>query len=189
MHKSIAELRDLDEAERWYRRSLELREPSDIQARGKYLTQLGSIAYERFSESRATGRPGDEVTSHLAKAAQMYHEALEVLPSTAIDRGVTHNQLGSIYESAGDLERAMHHFQQAIRFAEQEGNSYSAGNRRFNLARLLFMAGRLDDARAYAAAALANYLAFDDRLAAEATHRVQQLIADLDQAERQEVEA
>jgi tetratricopeptide (TPR) repeat protein len=97
-HMDIPAIRDLPQAERWYRRSLELRDERDRLGRGKCLGQLGYVAFERFQEARSAGRPEAELVGHLNTAVGFYHQALDLLPDNAVnDLAVTHNQLGMIY--------------------------------------------------------------------------------------------
>jgi hypothetical protein len=49
-HIEIADLRDLDEAERCVRKSYDLRYSNDTMGRGQCLALLGLIAYERFKD-------------------------------------------------------------------------------------------------------------------------------------------
>src|SRR6185369_12117222 len=51
--KDIPALRDLAQAERWYRCSLEFHDERDQLGRGKCLSQLGYVAWERFKEAQA----------------------------------------------------------------------------------------------------------------------------------------
>src|SRR5206468_9122597 len=81
--KDLPDLRDLDQAERWYLRSLELRDERDRLGRGRCANQLGSVAYERFREARTAGRPEEELLRHLNEAVRLYHEALNLLPADA----------------------------------------------------------------------------------------------------------
>jgi len=105
-----------------------------------------------------------------------------MMPATAVtERGITHNQLGVIYRNIGDIDRALHHYQQDIRYCEQGGDIFGAGQTRFNVAIALLDAGRLPDAHAYAEAALANFRTFGDR-AADLIQSTEGLIAAIDQA-------
>ncbi len=117
----------------------------------------------------------------LNDAAQHYQQALQLFPSSAIDDlGVTHHhQLGYIFGEVRDIDRALQHYQQSIRYKEQAGNIFAAGETRFNVAIDLLLAARHDDARAYAEAALANFRKFGDCAAAQ-IQRAEQLIADID---------
>jgi tetratricopeptide (TPR) repeat protein len=161
-------LRDLDRAERSYRRSLELHKSSDHLGRGNCLGQIGSICYERFKEAQAAQKEDVELLGYLSSALGFYNQALKMLPPDAIDGlGVTHNQLGLVYASVGDLEQALSHYRDAIRYREMTGDHYRAGQTRLNVARTLANSGRLDDAREYAEAAIRSFQYFGDRAAAE----------------------
>jgi tetratricopeptide (TPR) repeat protein len=115
-------------------------------------------------------------------ALRYYLQALQLYPQTEITgRGVIHNQLGYIFGEVGDIDRALHHYQQDIRYSEQAGDIFGAGQTRFNVAVDLLNARRFDDARAYAEAALANYQSFGAR-AADKVQRAEGLLADINQA-------
>jgi tetratricopeptide (TPR) repeat protein len=180
-YEGIADLRNLDEAERWYRKSLDLRAPDDRLGRGQCVGQLGQVAYARFKDARTAKRPVEELVRHIAEAARLYEQSLDMMPATAVtDRGAFHNQLGNIYSDAGDIDRALHHYQQDIRYCEQAGDIFGAGQTRLNVAMTLATAGRLPDARAYAEAALANFRTFGDR-ATDIIQTTERMIADIDQ--------
>ena len=153
-YKDIPAIRDLPQAERWYRRSLELTDERDRLGRGKCHDQLGYVAFERFQEARSAGRPEAELVGHLNTAVGFYHQALDLLPDNAVnDLAVTHNALGAIYRTAGDIDRALPHYREAIRYQEAPGNVYGAAETRFNVALALAQSGRVADAREYARAA------------------------------------
>ena len=180
--KDVSDLRNLDEAERWYRKSLDLRPPNDGLGRGGCVAQLGLVAFERFKDASAADRPVEELKRHLGEAARLYDQALNMFPSTAVtERGTAHNMLGVISSNAGDVERALHHFRQAIQVADKTDDTFEAGRIRFNVALVLSAANRLTEAGAYAKASLASYQAFSGA-ATDEIHRVQQLIADIDKA-------
>ena len=103
-----------------------------------------------------------------------------MLPSNAVDDlAVAHNALGAIFQQAGDLDRAVHHYRESIRYEEIQGNLYGAAQTRFNVALALANAGRLEDALLYAQAALRNFATFGDR-AAEMIQRTQGLIGQIE---------
>lgn len=157
-YKDIPALRDLAQAEQWYRRDLELTPESDSLGRGKTLGQLGLVAYERFEEARQAGAPEEMLLKHLNAALQAYQEALAMTPPDAIDSlAVKHNQLGNIYTSAGQAEPAVAHYREAIRFFEAAGDLYSAALTRENVAIAYADAGQFADALLFARAALRNY--------------------------------
>jgi tetratricopeptide (TPR) repeat protein len=174
-YKDLSAVRDLAEAERWYQRSLEMREEQQPHGRARGLGQLGIVAYERFNEALAARRPEKELIEHLDAALRSCHEALELIPPDAVnDLAVTHNLLGLICSRAGDLDRALPHYQHSIRYREEQGDLYGAAQTRGNVAITLAKVGRLADARAYALAALRNYETYGDRAADEIqnTHRL-----------------
>jgi tetratricopeptide (TPR) repeat protein len=173
-------LRDLAQAERWYKRALELFEHAPRQAH--CLGQLGNVAHERFKEAQAAKRPEEELLQHINDALRFYHQALDLLPPDAVDDlAVTHNLLGNIYSNAGDLDRALPHYRESIRYREMQGNLYGAAQTRFNVALVLAEAGRLSDAREYAHAALRNFQTYGDR-AADKIEKTQGLIAKIEGA-------
>ena len=157
-HMIVPGIRDLDRAEHWYRVSLERRDEQDRIGRGSCLGQLGGIAGSRFSEARAEGRPQEELQRYLDKAAERYREALDLLPPDAVEElAAAHGQLGSLYGDAGDLDRALTHYDDSIRLAEGAGKLHDAAETRFNVAFDLAQAGRLQDALGYARAALRGF--------------------------------
>lgn len=64
-YMDIPALRDLAQAERWYRRALELFDERDHNGRALALGQLGLVACERFQEARAANKPEEELLQHL----------------------------------------------------------------------------------------------------------------------------
>jgi TPR repeat protein len=175
-YKDLSALRDLDQAVYWYRRSLELRDERDRLGRGRCLAQLGNVVYERFKDARARKAGTDELLRHLNEAAGFYHQALELTPPDAVhELAVAHNALGAIYGDAGDLDRALPHYRDSIRYEEAQGNLYGASQTRFNVAVDLAGAGRLQDALAYAEAALRGFESYGES-AAEMIQRTRGLI-------------
>ncbi len=134
-YKDLPALRDLNQAEHWYQRSLELHEERDRLGRGKCHNQLGLVAYEHFKEARDAQEPESEQRRHFNDAARFYHQALDMFPANAVnDFAVTHNQLGNIYGEAGDFDRALTHRREAIRYFELADNLYHAATTRYNAA-------------------------------------------------------
>jgi tetratricopeptide (TPR) repeat protein len=175
-------LRNLDEAERWYRRSLELRAEGDRKGKGGCMAQLGLVAYERFNDAKKEGKAEEELLKHLNAAVDYYQQALALLPPDAVDDiAVAHNQLGVIYKNAGDLERALEHYNKSIQYKEMAGNIYAAGGTRFNIASLLAENGRLSDALLYARAALHNFESYGGR-AKDWEDKAKGLIAEIEKA-------
>jgi tetratricopeptide (TPR) repeat protein len=161
-------LRDLEQAEHWYRRSLKLRDEGDRVGRGRSLGQLGFLIWQRFCEARATGQPEGELLQTLNEAARLCQEALDVLPVDAInDLAVAHHHLGVIYRGAGNFDRAVQHFREAIQYEERGGNFSAADQTRCSLATTLALTGRRADALEYAETALRGYESYGERAAAD----------------------
>jgi tetratricopeptide (TPR) repeat protein len=178
----LAEIRDLAEAERWYQRSLELRSERDGLGRAKSLGQLGSVAYGRFSDAREAGESAAELAKHLQRALDLYNQGLKLARENAIDPlAVMHNELGNIYDDAGDLDRSLAHYRQAIRYDESAGNLYGAAQTQRNVAAALARRGRFPDAKEYALAALRNYETYGEG-AKDIVLRTLELIAQIDKA-------
>lgn len=181
-YEDLPAIRSLDEAELWYRESLGLRAANDGLGRAKCLGQLGSVAYARFWDARTDSMRGADLLIHLNRALDFYRQVLDLLPANAVpDLAVTHNQVGMVFNSAGDIEGALEHYQKSISYRELEGNLYGAAHTRYNVAIALLKAGRFDDAREYALAALRNYQGYG----AGATKEVQktlELIAGIEKA-------
>ena len=190
-YMNIPALRDLDQAEQWYRRYLELLEEHDTLGRAQGVGQLGNVAYERFNDAQAAGAPDEQLLRHLNAAAGAYHQALGLLPDNAVgDLAVTHHGLGAIYGEAGDTAAALGHYQKAIHYLELQDDRYSAGWTRHDAAITLAIAGRQHDALLYARAALRDFDAVGPGAAARAD-RARQLITALEQepAHEQDAEA
>ena len=181
IHTNIHSLWNLNEAERYYRQSLELRPADDGLGRGRCFGQLGELALRRFQEARREKQPAKELAKQLSEAADLYTQSLKLIPASAIvERGISHNQLGVIYRAAGDTEGALYHYRQDIYYCELAGDIFGAGQTRYNAALALLDVPRLSDARSYAVAALANYRSLGDR-ATEQINKTEQLIADINQ--------
>jgi tetratricopeptide (TPR) repeat protein len=79
----------------------------------------------------------------------------------------------------GGIDRALQDYQKAIRYLDQSAEVYLAGQTRYNVAVVLMRARRLDDARLYAEAALANFRTVG---VAAQTQMAERMIADIDGA-------
>jgi tetratricopeptide (TPR) repeat protein len=157
-------LRNLDEAERWYRRILELVNKDDRLGNGKGTLCLGHVNRERFKDAEKEGKAEEELLKHLNAAVGYYQQALALLPPDDVDDlAATHNQLGIIYKDVGDLERALEHYNKSIQYNEMAGDIYAAGTTRRNMAIALSQNGRHSDALLYARAALRNFESYGGR--------------------------
>jgi tetratricopeptide (TPR) repeat protein len=172
-------LRDLDQAEHWYRRSLELIDERDRLGYSRCWANLGIVAHERFDEALNARRPEEELLQHLDEAVRLLHKALDLIPADAVnDLAVTYGELGTIYGNAGDLDSAVQHYRQSIQYDEMQGDLYRAAQSRFNIAIVLASAGRRGDALEYAKAALRGYENYGER-ATEKIEKTLKLIAEI----------
>jgi hypothetical protein len=164
-YTELSALRNLDEAERWYRRSLELRADGDKKGRAITVGQLGRVAKERFIDAKKEGKSAEEeFLKHLNVATDCYQQALTLLPPDAVDDlAVAHNQLGGIYYEINDIERTIYHSNQCIHYMELGNDIYGAGTIRRNVALALANNGRLSDALLYAKSALRNFESYGGR--------------------------
>jgi hypothetical protein len=172
-------LDDLDQAEHWHQKSLNLRLESDTLGRGTNLAELGNIALTRFQQALAADLPEEEWLAHLDRAAQLYQDALDCLPpDAASELAVIHHQLGMVYQGQLDIDRSLFHSRQAIQEHERAGNPYAAAQSRLNTATTLLIADRREDALEYAMAALRGFESYGER-AAEETERTHHLITQI----------
>ena len=162
-YEDLGAVRDLALAEQWYQRSLELTATGDRMGQARCLGQLGCVAWERFRDAREASRPVGECFGHLKKAEEHYRQALGMFPASAVrELGTTHNQLGNIYDDAGQIDAALHHYRESIRYYGAMQDRFRAGQTRENVAITLARAGRLADARDWAKAALRDYQACEN---------------------------
>jgi len=185
-YKDLPALRDLTQAEGWYRRSLELRVEQDHLARGKTLGQLGYVSWERFREARQAGQPEAVLLEYLNAALNYYRQQIDLSPPDAVDSlAVAHNHLGAIYYAAGQTEPAIAHYHETIRYFEAMDDLYRAAGTRYNTAIAYAQAGRLDDALLFAQAALQNFEQFGPAVADQVA-RARELVAKYERAMRGE---
>jgi tetratricopeptide (TPR) repeat protein len=162
-YEDLPGIRDLALAERWYQRSLDLHAKKDRIRRAGCLVQLGSVAYERFLDASKAGRPPEECHGYLSQAERYNRQALEMFPANAVrELGPTHHQLGIVYAAAGQIDTALRHYRESIRYYETMKDRFGAGQSRFNAALALAGAGRFADARDWAQAALRDYQACEN---------------------------
>jgi len=179
IYLEVPELRDLDQAERWFRYALDHYEEHDRLRRAQTTVQLGAVAHERFKDAYVAREPTDVLLRHLNTAATHYHDALDNVPSDAtMNQAAIHNQLGIVYHDGSQPDTALVHYQQAIGLTEAAGNRYGAGSTRLNVAFMLARHGRFADALLYAQAALRDFEPYGPNAAAQ-IEQAERLIARL----------
>jgi len=183
-YKDLPSLRDLDAAERWFRKSLGLTPESDRLARGKCVGMLGNVELDRLEDARTAERPEAELLEHLKAALRLYHQALDLTPANAVNElAVKHDQLGRLYAIGGQLDRSLMHSRKALAYAESAGDRFSAAQTQENVAIHMLDAGHLDDALDYAHGALKNFEHYGDR-AAPKIEETRELIDAIEQARK-----
>jgi tetratricopeptide (TPR) repeat protein len=181
-YQDIPNLCDLEQSERWLRRGLELARGRDQQSEARLLGQLGAVAFQRFIKGLETGQSQEELLHYLNVALQSYLQAIARFPAEGVEElGISQCQIGNIYLAAGDINKAMTHWSEAVQHLEKAGNVYDAGQVRFNAALGLLQGGRVTDALQYAHAALANFDALGNR-AEEMILAAKDLIAEISHA-------
>lgn len=177
----VSGLLNLDQAQYWYQRGLDLIPEHDRIGCAVSHASLANVAYMRFRDARPRGAPEVELVAHLSAAHAGHQRALDLLPADHHEyRAASHNQLGAINTEIRNTPQALHHYQQSIQHMEAYGNTYGAGTARRNIALLLGRAGRSGDALHYARAALDNYRDVGPGATAEA-QEAQALIRILEQ--------
>jgi tetratricopeptide (TPR) repeat protein len=186
---NIASVLDLDEAERWLMKSLDLYKIENPLGRGLSFFHLGVVSYRRFEQARQDDKPLPVLLEHLNSTIGLLNRALQILPTSSFfNRSGAYNLLGAVYFSAGPdyIDKALSNYRLAIRDADQLGDKFLAGQIRYNVAASLLANAREHqeertyvDARSYAQAALELF-----RDAAPGSNEIdsaQKMLADLDQ--------
>jgi tetratricopeptide (TPR) repeat protein len=151
-------VRNLPQAERWLKRSLELIRDDEPAAKAECLAALGRVAWERFNDTRRANAPETELRRHLTTARQYYQLALEHdLPGDWGNLASHNQQLGHVSYALGDIDRALPHYRESIRCDELHGNTFGAAQTRFNLAIALRDVDRLAEARKFGRTALEEF--------------------------------
>jgi tetratricopeptide (TPR) repeat protein len=162
-YEGLPGIRDLALAEGWYQRSLDRNAKEDRMGRAGCLGQLGTVAHRRFLDARKAGRPLEECLGHFSRAEQHYLRALEITPPNAVRYLATnHHQLGLLYADVGQIDLALRHCRESIRYKEAMQDSFGAGQSRESAALALARAGRFADARDWAQSALRDYQACEN---------------------------
>jgi tetratricopeptide (TPR) repeat protein len=175
-YETISDIRDLDQAEIWYRHSLEFRVEDDRLGRARSHAQLSSVAIMRLLEAQSAEKPVVEQIKHIHAALSSANEALGLTPDDAVNElAFIHDQLGQIYGELDDFDRALRHYRDSIRFREASGDRYGAAHTRFSVATDLAQRGRFSDALEYARTARAGFSSFGSGAAGE-LQQTQELI-------------
>ena len=180
-YTEIRGIRDLARAERWLRRGVESL-PSTSPERARFLAALGLVAWERFRSARSGERPESELIRHLTDARQYYLRAIEHDEPDDYGQLASHNlQYGHASYSMGDIERALPHYREAIRYDQLKNNTFGAAKTRFNLAIALRDVGRFGESRRYAVAAFGELRKLSGPISEDLLDRARRLVLNLEE--------
>ncbi len=192
-YMDIAGIRNLDAAEAAYRRSLEMHDENDVLGRSKCIKQIGTVHHHRFSEARDRGESAETLSRHWEAAQKYLLEGLKLCRNDALrDLGAIHNQLGNLYDDAGQPNRAREQYEQAAQCFEKIGDRFLAGRVRVNIALMYLQAfaatsealakhNNLLRARDFAEAALRDFQHYQGR-AGEKETKVQRILDQINEA-------
>ncbi|MCB9384767.1 MAG: ATP-binding protein [Bryobacterales bacterium] len=173
-------IRDLSRAEKWLRRGLEYL-PDQHPAKARFLAALGQVSWERFRAARQSERPESELIRHLADSRQYYQRAIEHDASSDYESLAKHNlQYGHASYSMGDIDRALPHYREAIRYDQLRRNTFGAAKTRFNLSIALRDVGRLGESRKYAVAAFGELQRIDGPVSEDLFERARKLVMNIE---------
>ena len=173
-------IRDLSRAEKWLRRGLEYL-PDQHPSKARFLAALGQVSWERFRSARQSERPETELVRHLADSRQYYQRAIEHDSSSDYENLARHNlQYGHASYSMGDIDRAVPHYREAIRYDQLRKNTFGAAKTRFNLAIALRDVGRLGESRKYAVAAFGELQRIDGPISEDLFERARKLVMNIE---------
>ncbi len=161
------EIRDLVKAEQFYQRILDLATARrDPFAASHALHEIGQIYYHRFvdaklNEEALLEKLGEETAiehlNMLVNTALNYaRKGAELIPPTNPFASQIHHLIGNIYDDAGQPDVAIQNYERSIQIADACGDVGGASKGRREVARAYAKTGRLENALAYAEAAMHN---------------------------------
>src|SRR5262249_21790745 len=111
---ALGALRDVDAAERWYLRSLELCADRDVFNRARIEHKLGRTAHDRF-RGRLGSESEEELREAVDRAVTYYSTALASFPDEAYShRGRVASDLASLFGELGLADPAIQATQEAV---------------------------------------------------------------------------
>jgi tetratricopeptide (TPR) repeat protein len=174
--KNVPAVRNLERAAESYTKALDFYHEQDALARAQCLAQLALVSMERFRERSSENAPTRELLRLLNHAAETYETALEMLPPEAFGNLATlHNQLGTALRfDPSRQERALHHLRLACQYYAAIGQYFECATSRANMAQILAMMGRHEEAAAAASQALSEFEALGH--VAESTPQLERIV-------------
>jgi tetratricopeptide (TPR) repeat protein len=157
-YKSVRYLRNLDLAQEWYQRALDLTTDGDRLVQGLVFGQMAALDHERFLEAKEAEQGPEHLNRYLQASASRLIQASKAFPDDAVDElANAYNSLGIVFTEAGDIGQALLHFQKAVKYRQASEDYFGSGRTRHNVALVLMNNGRAEDALLYARAALDDF--------------------------------
>jgi tetratricopeptide (TPR) repeat protein len=161
------DIRDLVKAEQYYQRKLDMATArQDPFSAAHALREIGQIYYFRFIEARQEpealleklGEQGflDHLNMLINAALTYARKAAELVPPGNPFASHIHHLIGNIYDDAGQPDVAIQNYEKSIQVADACGDTGGASKGRREVARAYLKTGRLENALAYAEAAVKN---------------------------------
>lgn len=147
----MPQLRNLDEAAKYYMEAYKSYAQHDYLARAQCLGQLGALSLARLEEGVKNGLAENQMLKHLNDAVHFYETALSMIPSDAIiDLARVHNQLGAALRfSKTEHLKAVSHFKEAIAFFDEAQEWLDSAITRVNIAQMLANRSRKEEAQEF----------------------------------------
>jgi len=157
--KNVPQLRNLDEAAKYYTEAYKSYPEHDYLARAQCLGQLGALSLARLENGVESGLSERQMLRHLNDSVHYYEDALRMIPSDAlIDLARVHNQLGAVLRfSKAEHLRAVDHFKKAIALFEVAQEWLESAIARVNVAQMLAILSRKEEAQEFVKDAIAIF--------------------------------
>ena len=153
----IPALRNLDLSEKWLLKAIQ-HYGDDLMGRTKCLTQLAQVKFTQLNKTLADGTDSGIAEQLWRETAELLNEVFRLIPDEAIrELASAHELAAKLYQLVGETDRAMSHYQQLIRIAEQLGQPFMTSVTRIDAAANLAQAGRFEDAALFAERAIDDF--------------------------------
>lgn len=134
-YTNIPEIRDLNAVEDAYKRSLNLRVPTDTLGRAITIKQIGMVYSERCKDALKRNEPIERFIAHARAALDHSLEGIRLCPGDAFfDLAPMHSHLGYVYSLLGQIENARNHLELSVQYFEKIGDRHGSGEARVSLA-------------------------------------------------------
>jgi tetratricopeptide (TPR) repeat protein len=160
-------VKDLDKADRWYCKSLELRGTANPHESAKCLHQRAGVAFERFKRA---SKEGDDRACFdlLNQGIDFINGAFSLTPPGSVDDlARMHCMAGLLLGNAFRIPEAREHYAKSIALDESQGNLFWASKTREFFAIDLARQGMIEESLQWAQAALDGFKTYGASAARE----------------------